>query len=65
MIDLIDQKTIGIISVWKDYSDTIAPDVYAELSKTSFEMIKTMTFKLRYWTDKDLDIGDKILFIHA
>ncbi len=62
MIDLIEQKTIGIISAWKDFSNTIAPDVYAELSKTSFEMIKTMTSKLIYWTDKDLDIGDKILF---
>lgn len=62
MIYLIEQKTIGIISVWKNYSNTIAPDVYAELSKTSFEMIETMTSKLRYWTVKDLDIGDKILF---
>lgn len=61
MLDLINKKTKGVIQIWKNYSDTVAPDVYTELSKTSFEMIEIMTDKLEIWDGKSLDIGDKVL----
>lgn len=61
MLDLINGKTKSIIQVWKNYSDTIAPDVYVELSKTSFGMIEVMTNKLTIWYGKILDTGDKVL----
>lgn len=61
MLDLINKKTKDIIKIWKNYADTIAPDVHFELSKTSFEMIEIMTDKLEIWDGKSLDTGDKVL----
>ncbi len=61
MLDSINEKTKSIIQIWKKYCDFIAPDVYTELSKTSFEMIEVMTKKLSLWKNKSLDIGDKVL----
>lgn len=61
MLDSINEKTKSIIQVWKKFCGSIAPDVYTELSKTSFEMIEVMTEKLSLWKDKSLDTGDKVL----
>ena len=58
MLDSINEKTKSIIQVWKKLCGSIAPDVYTELSKTSFEMIEVMTEKLSLWKDKSLDTGD-------